>query len=227
MKNRIPAFISGMITMAIILSLAVGTLAASGIQITVDPTIKIMVNGEVFKPKDVNGKDVMTFVYGGTTYAPVRAMAEAFDLKVGYDAEKKMATVGEAAPSTSTEIEQDERSLYQGFKGMWDIDISDISTHGVKLTAKNSINKLEFISWFENTDYSTVKKMSQQFSDELIQKYVIPTLSAPGVYNSFTTFYFDKTLLWQQSKLNFDLETDEYSINNCSYDLKHLLQQLQ
>lgn len=36
----------------------------------------------------------MTFTYNGTTYAPLRALAEAYGLEVGYDAEKKMATVG-------------------------------------------------------------------------------------------------------------------------------------
>lgn len=83
--------------------LAVHVLAASGmIQITVDPSIKILVNGEEFKPKDVNGKDVMTFVYDGTTYAPLRALAEAYGLEVGYDANLKMATVSEPGTSTPT-----------------------------------------------------------------------------------------------------------------------------
>lgn len=78
--------------------LAVHVLAASGmIQISVDPSIKILVNGSEFKPKDVNGKDVMTFVYQGTTYAPLRALAEAYGLEVGYDANLKMATVSEPA----------------------------------------------------------------------------------------------------------------------------------
>lgn len=75
-------------------ALALHVMATSGvIQITVDPSIKILVNGEEFKPKDVTGKSVMTFVYDGTTYAPLRALAEAYGLEVGYNAELKMATV--------------------------------------------------------------------------------------------------------------------------------------
>ena len=50
-------------------------------------------NGEEFRPKDANGNDVMTFTYNGTTYAPLRALAEAYGLEVGYDSERKMATV--------------------------------------------------------------------------------------------------------------------------------------
>lgn len=70
------------------------TLAESGlIEIDVDPSIKILVNGAEFKPKDANGNEVMTFVYDGTTYAPLRALAEAYGLEVGYDADQNMATV--------------------------------------------------------------------------------------------------------------------------------------
>lgn len=90
-------------------ALAVHALASSGmIRIEVDPSIKILVNGEEFKPKDVNGKDVMTFVYNGTTYAPLRALAEAYGLDVGYDAELKMASVsmpGASAPTVQTPAE--------------------------------------------------------------------------------------------------------------------------
>lgn len=76
--------------------LAVSSFAAGSLlTIEVDPSIKILVNGEEFKPKDANGKDVMTFTYNGTTYAPLRALAEAYGLEVGYDSEKRMATVSE------------------------------------------------------------------------------------------------------------------------------------
>ena len=77
-------------------ALAVTSFAAGSlISINVDPSIKILVNGEEFRPKDVNGNDVMVFTYNGTTYAPLRALAESYGLEVGYDAERKMATVGE------------------------------------------------------------------------------------------------------------------------------------
>ena len=75
--------------------------AGSLINIAVDPSIKILVNGEEFKPKDVNGNDVMVFTYNGTTYAPLRALAEAYGLEVGYDSERKMATVGEYYDNSS------------------------------------------------------------------------------------------------------------------------------
>jgi len=60
--------------------------------ISVTP-INVMVGGKVFLPTDANGNDVPVFVYNGTTYAPLRALAEAYGLTVGYNAEKKLATV--------------------------------------------------------------------------------------------------------------------------------------
>ena len=85
---------------AIAAVLSVGSFAAGSLMdITVDPTIKILVNGEEFQPTDANGNPVMTFVYNGTTYAPLRALAEAYGLEVGYDAAANMATV--SAPSSA------------------------------------------------------------------------------------------------------------------------------
>lgn len=76
--------------------LSIGSFAAGSlIDITVDPTVRVMVNGAEFKPTDANGNPVMLFSYNGTTYAPLRALAEAYGLEVGYDAAAKMATVSQ------------------------------------------------------------------------------------------------------------------------------------
>lgn len=121
MKKRLPTFLSGMLTMALIGGLGVTALAATGqMTITVDP-VNIQVNGQTFQPKDANGADVPVFAYNGTTYAPLRALAEAYGLTVGYDQEANMATVGEVdtTPTTVDEnglpeanITQDPWTLY-------------------------------------------------------------------------------------------------------------------
>lgn len=104
MKERRFSFLSGMLTMALICGLTVSAMAASGaFTITVDP-VNIQVNGQTFQPQDAKGNTVPVFAYNGTTYAPLRALAEAYGLTVGYDSSANMATVAsQAATDTPTE----------------------------------------------------------------------------------------------------------------------------
>lgn len=182
MKRRIPSFIAGMAAMAAVGSLSVGALAAAGaMTITVDP-INIQVNGEAFQPKDTEGKDVPVFSYDGTTYAPLRALAEAYGLEVGYDQEKNMATVtGNAATATPTpentasptdysDWSAEEEAAYQEFKGLWEIKdlITDNSGgwHNYHAVYAGSMSKEEFLNYW-NTNIDTVSKFGQRFIVEL------------------------------------------------------------
>lgn len=124
-------YLAGLLTGAIIMTLALSVMAITG-KTTIDVyPIDIMVNGEVFQPTNAQGKPVDVFTYKGTTYAPLRALAKAYGLEVGYDAEKKLATVSEpeatptpdttAKPDYSDWSEEDE-AAYQEFKGLWTID---------------------------------------------------------------------------------------------------------
>ncbi len=94
MKTRIPTFLTGMFTMLLLGTLTISALAISGrMTIEVDP-VNIQVNGVTFQPKDAGGNDVPVFAYNGTTYAPLRALAEAYGLDVWYDSDSNMASVG-------------------------------------------------------------------------------------------------------------------------------------
>ena len=92
--KRITYFLSGALAALLISSATVSAFAAGGlITLNVQPA-QVMVNGEVFQPKDAQGRDALVFTYNGTTYAPVRALAEAYGLTVGYDSAKNMARGG-------------------------------------------------------------------------------------------------------------------------------------
>lgn len=91
MKKHVLVFLSGMLAALSLCSLSALALS-SRMTIEVDP-ISVQVNGEIFIPRDVTGQEVPVFSYNGTTYAPLRALAEAYGLVVGYDPEKNMATV--------------------------------------------------------------------------------------------------------------------------------------
>ena len=49
--------------------------------------IKVMINGKEVVPTDANGNTIEPFIIEGTTYLPVRGVASALGLNVGWDAE--------------------------------------------------------------------------------------------------------------------------------------------
>ena len=61
MKNRtrLFSFLMGAVAALILCSMSLPALAASGSFTITGSPINVMVNGEVFKPKDVNGNDVL------------------------------------------------------------------------------------------------------------------------------------------------------------------------
>ena len=93
MKTKFLSFIAGALTVLMLVALPVSALASDGALSIKAYPIRILVNGQVFAPKDANGNDALVFTYNGTTYAPLRALAEAYDLEVGYDAKSNTATV--------------------------------------------------------------------------------------------------------------------------------------
>lgn len=133
MKKYLSGLVTGIVLTTLVVSLVVGASAISSrMTIEVDP-INVMVNGKVFEPKDVNGNPVAVFAYNGTTMAPLRALAEAYGLEVGYDVATNMATVSDpdaksvtpapdpAAKADYSDWSAEDEAAYQEFKGMWDI----------------------------------------------------------------------------------------------------------
>lgn len=66
----------------------------------------IMIDGEMLLCYDTNGTLVEPFVHEGTTYVPVRAVAQAFDTTVSWDQETKTVHLGEMGgePTLGDEI---------------------------------------------------------------------------------------------------------------------------
>lgn len=187
-------YFAGLLTGLLITGFVTSALAISGrMTIEVDP-INVQVNGEVFAPTDVNGEAVPIFAYNGTTYAPLRALAEAYGLEVGYDKERNMATVGKteakttAAPETTptpdtttkatdSDWSAEDEAAYQEFKGMWEISVlKDVPGLGISYTAVHDGNaRTQFdVKTFENMANRMVKEMYRGselcqvvFSDEV------------------------------------------------------------
>lgn len=64
------------------------------IQAYLDHGIRLVLHGEEFIPKDVQGNEVIPIHYKGSTYLPIRGVAEAVGLPVKWDGETRTATVG-------------------------------------------------------------------------------------------------------------------------------------
>lgn len=106
--------------LAMILVLSSTLLAASrsvNIKVTYD-NIKVVVGGqEVLMGKDSRGKQIEPFIYNGTTYLPVRAVAEALGQKVEWDGSTKTVFIGTGVINTG-EIEKKLTETVEAFSKM-------------------------------------------------------------------------------------------------------------
>lgn len=95
MKERGKGFIAGVVASAVFVGL-IGTAAATVGSRTVTAdynNIKISLNGSQITPKDATGATVEPFAINGTTYLPVRAVANALGISVGWDGETNTVTL--------------------------------------------------------------------------------------------------------------------------------------
>lgn len=89
-KLNLKSYLTGVISTILVTALIL-SVSAAAITKTLNATykdIKISVNGNTITPKDATGKVVEPFIVDGSTYLPVRSVAEA----VGYEVEWDSAT---------------------------------------------------------------------------------------------------------------------------------------
>ena len=180
MKSRLLSFVAGVAAALLLVALPVTALASDGsLTLTIHP-IKVLVNGEVFQPKDVQGNDVLVFTYDGTTYAPLRALAEAYGLEVGYDAENRIATVnGSAQAPVSTPAGTAD------FSSAWTIREKPVTNYGNEkiFTASynGSLGMQDFKTWWKSFDRSHIESCAEQLAVDVLSLH-------PGYR---VTMYFD------------------------------------
>lgn len=208
MKKRFLSFAAGALTALLISSTAVTALAASGaIRIEVSP-ISVLVDGEVFQPKDAKGNDVMVFTYNGTTYAPLRALAEAYGLEVGYDGERHIATVSKQPTQTQAPIAD---TGYAGFEKQWTVKEKPVTNYGDEkiftVTYSGDLSRSEFKAWWKSYDLSTIKEYAERMIAEVqseVPGYIVTAYFSYGQYNlgsvhaesDFTGSNFDAAGVW-------------------------------
>lgn len=188
MKTKFTSFFAGMLTVVLLMTLTVSALAADGsLSLSVNP-IRVMVNGEVFQPKDAQGNDVLVFTYNGTTYAPLRALAEAYGLEVGYDAVNKIATVNTPGTTPVPTPAAD-------FASQWTVAEKPVSNYGSEkiFTAvySGSMNINQFKSWWKSMDTADIEAWAEQMALEaqsLVPGYTVTMYFSHGSYSLGTAY---------------------------------------
>ena len=189
MKRKGMHFFAGILTALILGAISLSALAADGmLTVTIHP-IEIMVNGETFHPKDVNGKEVMTFSINGTSYAPVRALAEAYGLEVGYDAATNTATVNGPAKQAT--------SLSGDFDSQWEIKEKPITHYGNEkiftATYSGSLSMNDFKAWWKSFDSKAITAGVEALASEIQSQnpgYSVTMYFSYGTYNLGTAWAF-------------------------------------
>ncbi len=142
------------------LGLSVPINAASAQTVTVDP-INIMVGGKEFLPTDANGDNVPVFAYNGTTYAPLRALAEAYGLTVGYNAERNLATVdgtpsGDFAGTRGTKQVLTKRTVLS-------VTPINIEVGGTVFEPKDATGKPVSVFAYNGTTYAPLRALAEAY----------------------------------------------------------------
>lgn len=210
MKKRIISFAAGALAALLISSTAVTALAASGaIKIEVSP-ISVLVDGEVFQPKDAKGNDVMVFTYNGTTYAPLRALAEAYGLEVGYDSARHIATVGKQPAQVQASVPTADTG-YAAFERQWMVKEKPVTDYGNEkvftVTFSGDLSMSEFKSWWKSYDLATIKEYAERLAADVqstVPGYTVTAYFTYGQYNlgtvhaesDFTGSNFDAAKVW-------------------------------
>jgi hypothetical protein len=92
--------------------------------------IKLVIDGKQIDPKDANGKAVEPFIYNGTTYLPVRALATALGSNVAWDS--STATVNVTNDKTNLDLtkwfKENENTWRTVNNGSWSNDPKDAPT---------------------------------------------------------------------------------------------------
>ena len=167
MKSRLLSFVAGVAAALVLVALPISALASDGsLTLTIHP-IKVLVNGEVFQPKDVQGNDVLVFTYDGTTYAPLRALAEAYGLEVGYDAQNRIATVNGSAQAPAG-VSADSAD----FSAAWIVREKPVTNYGNEkiFTASysGSLGTQDFKTWWKSFDRSAIESCAEQLASDVL-----------------------------------------------------------
>ena len=193
MKRKITVLSALLLAVVLTAAITSTALASDGsMTITIHP-IRILVNGEAFRPTDVNGNEGMVFTVNGTTYAPLRALAEAYGLGVGYDAASHIATVNIPDRVLATPVPE-----ARDFAAYWTVEEKPVTNYGDEkvftATYNGGLGMEEFKSWWKSLSAEEIARGTEQLAAEaraLVPGYTVTMYFSYGSYMLGTAWGFE------------------------------------
>lgn len=188
-KTRtVRTFLAGVLVTLLVVAMIPPALAAAGKTITVYPGISVYIDDQKLEPKDANGKPVEVFTYNGTTYLPVRAIAEALGKNVQWDGKTQSVYLGQhGAASTPTVW----LTQMDHFAGDETVRTADKDQDNTGVTRYNCFTKNFDRTYLLNGQYS-------RLSGVLYQRYERRSDSTSGP-DSYLEIYGDGELLYSKT----------------------------
>lgn len=148
MKRTIKGYILGFLSAALIVS-SIGYAAnTTTLYNVLLEGVKIVVDGQKINPTDANGNTVEPIIYNGTTYLPVRAVANAFGKAVYWDGPNYTVYLGNMGGKLEypTATLKDMTSIGERFKSTNDlIDNYDNQYSGALYLGNNYSYSVEYL----------------------------------------------------------------------------------
>lgn len=142
-KGNVGSFISGMLVMLLVVCLTGTALATTG-KVTKEleyRDISVTLDGEKLELRDAQGRLVEPFMFEGTNYLPVRALAESLGLNVAWDgATNTVVLTSNTNPESSDTDVQNHELLFSisGIRGYYENVVETVSGYEVNFTIENN-----------------------------------------------------------------------------------------
>jgi hypothetical protein len=148
-KNKLIGFTLGVIVGAMFFgSVALAASSETRALSAIFRGIRIEIDQTQFIPNDVHGNEVEPFIVDGTTYLPIRAIAEAFDKEVLWDGDANTVRIfTKSEPVTEAEIETAFIEVYLSDGTLQEFKINNIELYD-----------LEFLRNIWTIEYSVLPK---------------------------------------------------------------------
>lgn len=225
MKERLQGIIIGAVVATVFTcGVAFAKQATEAISVMYD-NIKILIDGVEYTAKDANGNVVEPFIYNGTTYLPVRGIANAFGKDVSWEAQTSTVKLGsinydwlDQIGYANYETSGNQNAIGTIAKGTEAVDgikydrgitlLLDYWTgaSGVKKLNDGSIQSYQNVEYLLNGNYKSFMGKLNCIGDYNIQ-------------NAIIKMYGDGNLLYTSPPLTKGTKTIDFNIDVSSYKI--------